>query len=378
MSNSHNDEALLSEKKFHTFAEPPGYFTLESGAKLGPITVAYETWGSLAADKNNVILVLHALTGDSHAAGRYTPEDRHPGWWDFMIGPGKPLDTNKFFVICSNLLGGCQGSTGPASVDSITGKPYGMTFPTITIRDMINVQYALLQQLGIRHLFAVVGGSMGGMQALQWTVDYPDFMDAAIAMATPVRMTAQGIAYNLVGRKAIMNDPLWQNGNYYDQQPPVDGLALARMLGMITYQCHDSMENKFGREINCDCTQDLIKMDSCFEVENYLHYQGEALVRRFDANSYLYLCKAMDLHDIGRGYESYKEALGRIKAKMLIMGINSDILFPTFQQQEIVKLLNRQGKDVMYSEIDSLYGHDAFLIELDKINPAVKKFLETV
>lgn len=370
-------EVLNSEKKYYTFAEPPAQLILESGQKLGPITVAYESWGKLNQDRSNTILILHALTGDSHAAGKYTPEDRRPGWWDPLIGPGKAIDTNKYFVICSNILGGCQGTTGPSSINPETGKPYGSSFPVITLRDMVKVQRELLAGLGIEQLVAVVGGSMGGMQALEWATQYPDFMDAAVVIATSARMTAQGIALNLVGKQAIINDPNWHNGDYYDKKAPDKGLALARMIGMITYQSNQSMDAKFGREINYEADQ-LFQMDTRFEMENYLHYQGKALVRRFDANSYIYLCKAMDLYDVARGFNSFADALNQSKAKMLIMSINSDILFPPYQQQEIVKILHRLGKDVTYSEIDSPYGHDAFLIEFDQMKPLLKSFLDSI
>ncbi|MDN5293460.1 MAG: homoserine O-acetyltransferase/O-succinyltransferase [Eubacteriales bacterium] len=369
-------EVLLSEKKFYTFAHPPDLFTLESGVRFGPITVAYETWGELNREKDNAILVLHALTGDSHATGKYHPDDRKEGWWAGAIGPGLALDTDKYFIICSNVLGGCQGTTGPSSINPATGKPYGMSFPVITIRDMVRVQRELLRHLGIEHLRMVIGGSMGGMQALEWIVNFPDMMDKAVVIAVSARMSAQGIAYNLVGRRAIMNDPNWNNGDYYDKEPPRNGLALARMIGMITYQCAESMEMKFGREINCEKEEDLFRMDSRFEVENYLYYQGDALVRRFDANSYLYLCKAMDLYDVARGYESLVDAFSRVQAETLVIGISSDILFPTYQQKEIVQALRAAGKKVYYEEIKSPYGHDAFLIEYDKLNPIIKRFLE--
>lgn len=366
-------------KQEYTFAYPPDLFALECGQKLGPITVVYETYGALNADKNNVILIDHALTGDSHIA-RHSIHDSRKGWWEQMVGPGLPLDPEKYFIICSNVLGGCQGTTGPSSINPNTGKPYGMDFPTVTIRDMVRVQKKLLEHLGIEHVIAVIGGSMGGMQALEWAVLYPDFMDGIFPIATPGRLYPQAIGFNYIMRRAIMLDPAWNNGDYYETgKQPAAGLGIARMLGMMTYQSDESMRRKFGRMIGRKKEQFSIEHlknpDIKFDVETYLDYQGEKLVRRFDANSYIYLSRAMDLFDLSLGYESMEQALSRIKCKVKVMGISSDILFPKHQQIELVKEMRSLGIDATYVELTSIYGHDSFLIEYEKLKPVVQQFL---
>lgn len=366
---------LLTERQTVTLFHPPASLTPESGGRLGPITVAYETYGT--SNGANAVLILHALTGDSHVAGRYRPEDPKPGWWDPLVGPGKAFDTERYFVVCSNVLGGCQGTTGPASLDPATGLPYGPDFPVITVRDMVQVQRALVERLGIRRLLAVAGGSLGGMQALEWAVQFPDQVAGSIPIAANARFHAQGIAFNEVQRRAILNDPAWQAGRYYPGPGPVAGLAVARMLGMITYRSLQSMEEQFGRQVRRGGEdapwQDF---DPHFSVETYLEHQGEALVRRFDANSYLYLSKAMDLHDVSRGFPSYEAALARIRARMLVVGIRSDLLFPPQQQRDLTQDLLRAGVDARYLEMDSPWGHDAFLVDHHLLAPTIRDFLE--
>lgn len=339
---------------------------LHSGDNLSEVWVTYETYGHLSEQKDNVILILHALTGDSHPAAHGDNDDI--GWWEPLIGPGRPIDTNEFYVICSNVLGGCQGTTGPASINLASGKPYGMSFPQITIRDMVHVQKRLLDVLEIPRLVLVIGGSMGGMQALEWAVTYPDFVEGAAVIAAPGYTSAQAIAYNKVGREAVMLDPAWQNGNYYGGAGPVSGMSIARALGMISYQSEPSMARKFGRNTR----------NGNFEVENYLAYQGERLVKRFDANSYLYLLRALDLHDLSSGYTSYEAALARITARVLVVGVSSDILYPPYQQEELVSILQRQGVHTEYQVIESPYGHDGFLIDFSILQPMVYRFLRSL
>ncbi|MGB9887067.1 MAG: homoserine O-acetyltransferase MetX [Moorellales bacterium] len=372
------EDVGLTQTQYLEVVTPPEDFVLECGARLSPVTVAYETYGQPNATGDNVILILHALTGDAHAAGKHHPEERVPGWWDGLIGPGRAFDTTRYWVICSNILGSCYGTTGPASINPATGRPYGMSFPVVTVRDMVRLQRLFLERLGVRRLFCVAGGSLGGMQALEWLVTFPDYVEAAIPIACPAQVSAQGIAFNLVQRLAIMQDPAWQNGDYYPGPGPQQGLALARMVGIITYKSDESWRLKFGRAFAGTGPQDLFRFDSRFEVENYLHYQGRKLVQRFDANCYLYLTKAMDLHDLGRGHGSWQEALRRVQAKVMLMGISSDILYPPYQQKEIVRALRRLGKEARYVELKSPFGHDAFLIEFDKMTPIIRGFLAEV
>lgn len=360
------DGVLRPFLKYAKVADPDNPLVLTMGGTLTDVTVAYETYGTLSPNRDNVILVTHALTGDSHVAAHDDKDEK--GWWDALVGPGRPIDTNRFFVICSNVLGGCRGTTGPSSPDPATGRPYGMRFPVITIRDMVHVQKRLLEQLGIYRLVLVIGGSMGGMQALEWGVTYPEFMDGIIAIAAPGYSSAQSIAYNKVAREAVMLDPAWRQGDYYGGPGPQTGLSIARGLGMITYQSEPSMAAKFGRRMR----------GGQFEVENYLDYQGISLVRRFDANSYLYLLRALDLHDLGAGYASYEAALARIEARVLIVGVSSDILYPAYQQQELVEVLRRLGKAARYAQIDSPHGHDGFLIDFDALSPVLSDFINTI
>ncbi len=345
---------------------------LESGESLASLSLAYETYGRLNREKSNAILVCHALSGDAHVAG-YHEGDEKPGWWDAVIGPGKALDTGRYFVICSNVIGGCKGSTGPASANPATGKPYGATFPVITIRDMVHAQKLLVDHLGIGQLYAVVGGSMGGMQALQWTVSYPDAVKKAVVIAATGYSTPQQIAFNEVGRKAIISDPHWSNGDYYGKALPGHGLALARMVGHITYLSNESMHETFGRALQ---GKDRIGFDfsTDFPVESYLHHQGDTFTKRFDANSYLYITKAIDYFDLTRD-GSLTAGLAGAKAAFLVISVSSDWLYPPEQSQEIVSALTANETEVHYSEIRSNYGHDAFLLESGQLNYVLGRFL---
>ncbi|MGE5576219.1 MAG: homoserine O-acetyltransferase MetX [Syntrophothermus sp.] len=363
-------KAEEDRRQFYTFASPPQPFILENGEKLGPVTVAYETYGKLNQASDNAILICHALTGDSHVA-RHGADDPREGWWESFVGPGRAIDTNCYYVVCANVLGGCQGTTGPSSINPATGRPYAMAFPTITIRDMVRVQKELLDYLGINRLQAVIGGSMGGMQVLEWARSYPDFLEMAIPIAAPARHSPQAIALGEVGRQAIMRDPKWKNGDYYPGKGPTDGLAVARMLGMITYESEAAMITKFGRRT----VDGPAAFGPRFQVERYLDYQGEKLVKRFDANSYLYLLRAMDLFDLSEGHFSLAEALRPIRARVLVVGVSSDILYPAWQQMELVEALRKAGVVAFYREIDSIYGHDAFLVEPEKMAPWVADFL---
>ena len=364
------------ETKYYTFAQPPDELVLESGEKLGPITLAYETYGELNKQKTNAILVLHALSGDAHAAGLYKGETA-PGWWDNMIGPGKGLDTNKYFVICSNVIGGCRGSTGPSSTNPVTGKPYGTDFPIITIGDMVNAQKSLIDHLGIEKLLTVVGGSMGGMEVLQWMVAYPERIRSAIPIATTMKHTPQQIAFNEVGRQAIMADPNWKKGHYYGSAIPAKGLAVARMIGHITYMSDTSMTEKFGRRLRIDKVP--LKFGADFEVEGYLRYRGDNFVKRFDANSYLYITKAIDYFNLLNGNgKSLANVFEGLKARVFVVAFKSDWLYPAYQSQEIVKACKLTGVDTTYCEVNSTYGHDAFLLEVEEETHLIKHFLNGV
>jgi homoserine O-acetyltransferase len=356
-----------------TFAEPPDELQLESGRSLGPVTLAYETYGQLNEARDNAILILHALSGDAHAAGYHEGEDK-PGWWDIMIGPGKPFDTDRFFVLCSNIIGGCKGSTGPGSTNPETGKPFGLAFPVITIKDMVDAQRHLLDHLGIDRLYAVAGGSMGGMQVLQWVAAYPERVARAIPIATCASLSTQGIAFDEVGRQAIMSDPDWRGGDYYDATEPRRGLALARMVGHITYLSETSMHNKFARRLQ-EKAEYGYDFATDFQVESYLRYKGDSFVDRFDANSYLYITKAMDYFDLARSYGSLDKAFARTDADFLIISFSSDWLFPTHQSKAIVRALRHNNLNAVFTEIKTDYGHDAFLLESDKIGPLIANFL---
>ena len=347
--------------------------SLDSGATVAPVEVAYETYGELNAAKSNAILVLHAFSGDAHAAG-VSPETGKPGWWDNMIGPGKAFDTNKYFLICTNVLGGCRGTTGPASINPATGCPYGMSFPVITIGDMVRLQKMLIDWFGISRLLSVSGGSMGGMQALEWAVAFPDSVVSAIPIASTSRHSAQQIAFNEVGRQAIMADPDWKNGNYYGGAPPARGLAVARMVGHITYMSDDSMREKFGRRLKGKDNFSF-GFDVDFEVEGYLRYRGSQFVGRFDANSYLYITKAMDYFDLTAGRGTLAAALEKAKARFLVISFSSDWLYPSYQSQEMVRALRSRNCDVAYVELQSNYGHDSFLVDVAEQTDLVRGFL---
>ncbi|HVO32800.1 MAG TPA: homoserine O-acetyltransferase [Elusimicrobiota bacterium] len=344
---------------------------LESGQSLSPITMAYETYGQLNEARDNAILVLHAFSGDAHAAGLHAGEPE-PGWWDNMIGPGKAFDTDRFFVISTNALGGCKGSTGPSSVNPATGRPYALAFPVITIRDMVEAQRLLIDHLGIERLLCVAGGSMGGMQALQWVASYPDRVRSAIPIATTLKHSPQQIAFDEVGRQAIMADPAWLDGNYYGAGQPERGLAVARMVGHITYMSDQSMEEKFSRKLRDGNYSFSFTAD--FEVEGYLRYRGDNFVKRFDANSYLYITKAMDYFDLsGDKLIRPGQAIG---TRFLVIAFQSDWLYPAYQSHEIVRLLKSHGADATYCEIASTYGHDAFLLEVDEQTHLIRHFLD--
>jgi homoserine O-acetyltransferase len=367
-----DNEIGIVETQYYSFGHVPDELVLENGERLGPVTLAYETYGQLDADKSNAVLIAHALTGDAHAAG-WQRGEKHPGWWDNMVGPGKAFDTDKYFVICSNVLGGCKGSTGPASINPATGRPFGLDFPLITLGDMVNAQLRLIEHLGIEKLLTVAGGSMGGMQVLEWMLSHPDRIKSAIPISTAIRHSPQQIAFNEVGRQAIMADPNWREGNYYDGRKPVRGLAVARMVGHITYMSDRSMAEKFGRRFKDD--RQPFKFTADFEVEGYLHYRGKTFVDRFDANSYLYITKAMDYYDASRGRKP-QELLQGVDYKVLVIAFKSDWLYPAHQTQDIVRACKLAGLDTTYCEIKSNYGHDAFLLEVEEQTHLVKYFLE--
>ena len=375
MISTEAGSAGIVETRYFTFAEPPNELELECGRKLGPITLAYETYGEMNQDKSNCIVILHALSGDAHVAGKNHPEDTKFGWWDNMVGPDKAFDTRKHCVICSNVISGCKGSTGPGSIDPTTDQPYALNFPMVTVADMVTAQKALIDSLGIEQLVCVVGGSLGGMQALQWTVMYPDSVRLAMPIATTARLSAQGIALDAVGRHAIMADPNWNGGNYYGGPAPSRGLGIARMIGHITYLSDGSMHQKFGRDLQDKAAPEYDFVTE-FQVESYLKHKGESFVDRFDANSYLYITKAMDYFDLAQPSGSLRKELSGVKAAFLVISFSSDWLFPTHMSKEIVSALRRNNVDVSYAEIQSDYGHDAFLLEVDTLSSLIISFLE--
>ncbi len=366
-------------RKFLTFAsERP--FALDGGEVLTEVSIAYETWGTLAEDASNAVLVCHAWTGDSHAAGRAGPGHPTEGWWDAMIGPGRPIDTDRWFVVCANVLGGCQGSTGPASVGP-DGHPYGPRFPVITIRDMVRVQARLQAHLGVERWASVVGGSMGGMQVLEWAATYPRRVASIVPIATCLHSTAQQIAWGMIGRRAVRLDPRWKNGEYYDAAPgegPHEGLAVARQVAQVTFRSDNVFSERFGRGLAERSGGDGFGLWEEFQVETYLRYHGEKLAKRFDANSYLVISKAMDLHDLARGRSSLEHAIRGFEGPCLSVGVSSDMLYPAYQQRQIAEAFTASGNASEYTEIDSPHGHDAFLMELDQLGPVVSGFLERV
>lgn len=361
---------------------------LESGIFLGPLTVAYETYGELSPQKDNVVLILHALSGDAHVAG--VNEKGRIGWWDAMVGPGKGIDTNKYFVVCSNCLGGCKGTTGPRSINPETGKQYGRSFPLITMGDMVNVQYLLMKRLGIERLRNVIGGSMGGMQALEWVIRYPDFVDSAIVIAATARLSPQGIAFNWVGRNAIYSDPakpLAQSDQSTNSQKMGRGLAVARMIGHITYLSEDTMEAKFGRKRtfkDVDGYRYTLgengKEGGEFEVESYLEHQGNVFMERFDEDSYVIITKAIDRFDLEASHGDLVTAFKNIRSKMLVISYTSDWLYPTSMSMAIVRALQASNKHVSFVELDLPYGHDSFLVNagIPSLTRIVRGFLANV
>jgi len=377
--DKNNISAGLVEKKYYTFADSPKQMVLESGSKLGPLTIAYETCGTLNPDKSNAILILHALSGDSHMAGYYSEDDARPGWWDIMIGPGKGIDTNKYFVICSNIIGSCMGSTGPSSVNPESGETYGSNFPVITIGDMVEAQKALTDHLGIKKILSVIGGSIGGMQVLEWCVRYPEMIVSAIPLATTLRHSALAIAFNEVARQAIMADPNWNSGNYDSGNKPDTGLAVARMIGHITYLSDESMRLKFGRKLQ-DKNNLSFDFSADFQVESYLRYQGSKFVERFDANSFLYITKAADYFDLIKQYGSGSvvKSFSRAQAKFLVVSFTSDWLYPSYQSREMVKAMKKNRLDVSFCEIEAEWGHDAFLLPNDRLSRLISGFLDGV
>ncbi len=358
-----------------TFEGPGETLHLESGQTLHPVTVAYETYGRLNEGRDNAVLVCHALSGDAHAAGYHGLEkDEKPGWWDVLIGPGKSLDTDKYFVISSNFLGGCKGSAGPSSINPATGKPYGLDFPFYTVKDMVQVQRRLLKHLGVPRLLAVIGGSLGGMQVLQWAISFPGMVRGAIPIATTARLSPQAIAFNEVARQAIMSDPDWNGGDYSLDAQPERGLGLARMIGHITYLSEQAMLHKFSRRyINGQGRSFCLTKD--FQVESYLHHQGSSFVRRFDANTYLYITRAMDYFDLEAAYGRLSTAFSGCRCPFLVVSFTSDWLFPPEQSRELVQALRRVGLDVSYCNIESDQGHDAFLLPGHRMGDVVAGFL---
>lgn len=378
------------------FMDLPGTLALDCGRALHPIRIAYETYGRLSAARDNVILVCHALSGDAHAAGyANTPapestrdgfgaEDRDGsagpglGWWDGMIGPGKAFDTDRFFVVSTNLLGGCRGSTGPSSINPATGRPYGSDFPVITVADMVRAERAFLDELGIPRLAAIAGGSLGGMQALEWAILYPDQVDAIVAIASTHALQPQGLAWNAIARSAIMADPAWQEGHYYGTgRAPSVGMGVARMVGHITYLSAKSLGDKFGRRLQSADDIRYTLTDPEFEVESYLRHQADSFVRRFDANTYLYTSRALTYFDLARQYGggSLVEALRPMRAKSLLIAFSSDWLYPPSGSEELATALRALGRDVECQVIDAPYGHDCFLLEEARQTPMIQGFL---
>jgi homoserine O-acetyltransferase len=352
--------------------------SLDCGAELSPITVAFETYGTLNLDRSNAVLICHALTGDQYVANPH-PTTGKPGWWSRLVGPGKIIDTEKYYVICSNVLGSCLGTTGPSSINPTTGKEWGLDFPVITIRDMVKVQAELIRQLGIETLFAVIGGSMGGMQVLEWLCNYPERLTSAVALATTARHTAQNIAFHEVGRQAIMADANWNGGQYYQvEKSPNKGLSVARMTAHITYLSEDALTRKFGRNLQ-ERDKITFGFDADFQVESYLRHQGMTFVDRFDANSYLYITRAMDYLDIAARYNNrLAEAFQRAAhVRCCVISFTSDWLYPTVENKNIVHALNASGVPVSFAEIESPHGHDSFLLDLPEMDKMISGFLNS-
>ncbi|MBF0158350.1 MAG: homoserine O-acetyltransferase [Magnetococcales bacterium] len=351
--------------------------SLDSGASLEPVRVAYETYGQLNASRSNAILICHALSGNAHAAGKHHADDKKSGWWDSYIGPGKPFDTERYFIICSNNLAGCNGTTGPSSINPATGKPYGLRFPMITLADMVRVQKSLIDHLAIPRLMAVAGGSMGGMMALQWALDYPDCVASSVIIGSTLRLSAQNIAFNAVARQAIMMDPHFNNGDHYEGEKPKNGLALARMMAHITYLSEQGLHEKFGRRLQNRSTFSY-GFEADFAIESYLHHQGSSFVDRFDANTYLYITKAMDYFDPFPDPETTARRLKPVQARFLVMSFDTDWRFDTSRSKEMVKILHWNEKNVSFQEISSPHGHDTFLIDTPIFRQSLASFLQRV
>src|SRR5690242_14082692 len=349
---------------------------LDAGVDLSPFQIAYKTYGSLNAARSNAVLICHALTGDQHVASVH-PVTKKQGWWETMVGPGKPIDTERYFVICPNVVGACMGTTGPSSIDPKTGQPWGLDFPVITIRDMVRAQAMLLDELKIDSLFAVIGGSMGGMQVLQWAASYPDRVFSALPLAAATRHSAQNIAFHEVGRQAVMADPEWRHGRYFSEgTAPRRGLAVARMGAHITYLSDAALHRKFGRKFQ-DRENPTFSFDADFEVESYLRHQGSSFVERFDANSYLYLTRAMDYFDLAADYNgAVANAFRGAQTRFCVISFTSDWLFPTPESRAIVHALNASGARVSFAEIVTDKGHDAFLLDEPELFAIVRGFLE--
>lgn len=365
----------IVQTSFAQFYDAAHPLTMECGAQLNSVTVAFETYGTLNADGDNAVLVCHALTGSAHAAGFSSDDPKSIGWWDSFIGEGKPLDTKKYFVICSNFLGGIYGTTGSSSVDPSTGKRFGLTFPQMTVRDMVKVQKELVDYLGVKRLRTVIGGSLGGMQVLEWGVMYPEMVSSLIPIATSAQHSPWAIGLNELSRQAIMNDPAWRGGNYYDHGQPEKGFSLARQIAMMSYRSEKEFSQRFSRERQKKNGSELtyrFDTSNLFQIESYLHYQGIKLVQRFDANTYIYITRAMDLHDIAFGRGTVHDVLSSITVPVLSVGIDSDILYPASEQQQIASSIPH----AVYHEIRSPYGHDAFLIEFEQMSLFVRDFLK--
>lgn len=368
-----NEAETPSSKLVRFPVEEP--LELDSGIRLGPWQIAYETYGALNADRSNAILICHALTGDQYVAST-NPVTGKPGWWNLMVGPGRPIDTDHYFVICANVLGGCLGTTGPATINAETGMPYGLDLPVVTIRDMVRAQALLVDHLGVDTLFAVIGGSMGGMQVLQWAASYPERVFAAIPIAAAARHTSQNIAFHEVGRQAIMADPNWRGGSYIaDGVRPTKGLAVARMAAHVTYMSDESLHQKFGRNLQ-DRENLTFGFDADFQIESYLRHQGMTFVDRFDANSYLYVTRAMDYFDLAQEFGgTLPNAFANTKTRFCVMSFTSDWLFPTSESRSVVKALNAAAANVSFVEIESDRGHDSFLLDVPEMFETIQGFM---
>lgn len=347
---------------------------LDDGSVLAPAVIAYETWGTLAPTRDNVIVLCHALTGSAHAADPAAPDDPRAGWWNPLVGPGRAFDTTRYFVLCANALGGCSGSTGPLSPAPGDGLPYGSHFPMVTVGDIARAQRLLLERLGIRRVAVIAGGSLGGLQALESAIASPDLIERALVVAAGPRLSAQGIALNEIGRRAIVADPCWRGGDYAPGEGPAEGLAIARMVAMLSYTSAESLEARFGRRVASQPTRQP-SFGAAFDVESYLQYQGEKLVRRFDANSYLLLTRAMDRYDAGARHGSDHAAFARIRADVLAVGVTSDWLYPPEQVRALAEGIAATGGRARYAEIVSPHGHDAFLKEWDQLERLIRPFM---